>query len=140
MTNEASGPGRHRGERRDVHGRGWWWALTRAPRRRLFDPASNPLRTGLGALAAMSVLLGEGCNELFSHAAWCIRLRGLGMALGGLAVLLLLVAYLTRPATIPPEPTLWQVVRHGVRTASRRDGAGSVTSKTEPVSGGPSGD
>ena len=139
MTGDTPTPGRHRSDQHNRRHHGWWWALTRAPRRRLFDPASNPLRTGLGSLVVMSVLLGEGCNELFSHAAWFIRLRGLGMALGGLVILFLLVAYLSRPATVPPEPPLWKVVRQGARTVRRRDGAGSAASKTEPVGGGPSG-
>jgi len=134
MTGDAPAAGRHRGDRHDSRGQGWWWALTQAPRRRLLDPSSNP-RTGLLVMAAMVFLFGEGFTEVFGQVAWYIRLRGSAMVLAGFVILGLLVAYLGRPATIPPEPALWRVARDGIRGRRRRPQAEPNASEVEQRSG-----
>ena len=59
MNDEASG--QHRaGDRPGRDGQGLWWALTKAPRRRLFDPSTNVFRVGFLVIAALMFFFIEG--------------------------------------------------------------------------------
>lgn len=109
MNDEASG--QHRaGDRPGHHGHGLWWALTKAPRRRLFDPSTDVFKPGLLIIGALMFFFIEGLVEVLGEHPWYIHLRGLALVVAGATVLALSVMYLMRPSTIPPNPPLFGAV------------------------------
>jgi hypothetical protein len=121
VSDKASG--QHRaGDRPGHHGQGLWWALTKAPRRRLFDPSTNLPRDGLAVIAALMFFFSEGLAEIFEEHPWYIHLRGLALVVVGAAVLDLSIMYLLRPSTVPPDPPLFGALRRALRRRRHADG------------------
>jgi phage shock protein PspC (stress-responsive transcriptional regulator) len=120
VSDEASG--RHRaGDPPGPDGQGLWWALTRAPRRRLFDPSTN-VRTGFLVIAALMFFFIEGLAEVFGEHPWYIHFRGFALVVAGATVLALSVMYLLRSSTIPPDPPLFGALWRALRRRRHADG------------------
>jgi hypothetical protein len=121
VSDEASG--RHRaGDPPGPDSQGLWWALTKAPRRRLFDPSTNVFRTGFLVIAALMFFFIEGLAEVFGEHPWYIHFRGFALVVAGATVLALSVMYLLRPSTIPPDPPLFGALWRALRRRRHADG------------------
>jgi phage shock protein PspC (stress-responsive transcriptional regulator) len=119
VSDEASG--QHRaGDRPGHHVQGLWWALTKAPRRRLVDPSTNVFRVGFLVIGALMFFFIEGLAEVFGEHPWYIHFRGLALVVAGATVLALSVMYLLRPSTIPPDPPLFGPLAGAPPSPARR--------------------
>ena len=81
---------------------------------RLFDPSTDVFKPGSLIIGALAFFFIEGLAEVFGEHPWYIRFRGFALMAAGATVLALLVMYLLRPSTIPPDPPifgpLWQAL------------------------------
>ena len=76
-----------------------YWHLTKAPRRRIWDPESNPIRSGLLTLIGILAAFGQAARDIANQAVWWAPFRGLAAIIGGLVLIGAVIAYLGRPAT-----------------------------------------
>lgn len=92
--------GRHRGmPSAQLTPASLYWYLTKAPRRRLWDPESNPIRSGLLILIGIGGAFGQAARDIANHAVWWAPFRGLAALIGGVLLIWGVIAYLGRPAT-----------------------------------------
>ncbi|TPG17039.1 hypothetical protein EAH86_09695 [Pedococcus bigeumensis] len=76
-----------------------YWHLTKAPRRRIWDPENNPIRSGLLILIGILAAFGQAARDIANQAVWWAPFRGLAALIGGLVLIWGVIAYLGRPAT-----------------------------------------
>jgi hypothetical protein len=100
-------------------------AFWNTPRRSLLDPAAD-LRLTLLMLFLPLMFVSGGFDALVSGHGWAHRAGGALAVLVGIAVLILDLLHLARPATVPRDPSLTSEFRTWLR--KRREGPPSPRS------------